>query len=33
MERRTLDVSGLPAWSLGHRTPIWWGVALLICIE
>lgn len=28
-----LDVSKLPASALDHRSPIWWGNLLLLCIE
>ena len=31
--RAVLDVSPLPAWALGSRTPMFWGVVLLMCIE
>jgi cytochrome c oxidase subunit III len=30
---RTIDVSGLPPHVMDHRSPIWWGNALLLCIE
>jgi cytochrome c oxidase subunit 3 len=29
----TIDVSGLPTFALGARTPIFWGVVLLMAIE
>src|SRR5205809_139495 len=28
-----LDLSHLPRNAFGHRTPIWWGNVLLVCIE
>src|SRR3954453_15174761 len=31
--RTYLDVSKLPSSALDHRSPIWWGNALLLCIE
>src|SRR3954451_14072377 len=30
---RTIDVSGLPPHVMDHRSPIWWGNLLLLCIE
>jgi cytochrome c oxidase subunit 3 len=33
IERRVLDVSGLPEIAFGHRDPLWWGCAGLIAIE
>jgi cytochrome c oxidase subunit 3 len=30
---KELDVHELPSWAPGSRDPMWWGVALLICIE
>jgi heme/copper-type cytochrome/quinol oxidase subunit 3 len=30
---KTIDVSELPAHTLDHRSPIWWGNALLLVIE
>src|SRR3982751_466549 len=32
-ERPVLDVSRLPSEAMDHRSPIWWGNALLLCIE
>jgi cytochrome c oxidase subunit 3 len=29
----TLDVSRLPTHAFGHRSPLWWGVLLLVAIE
>src|SRR5205823_5434031 len=29
----TIDVSGLPTFALGARTPMFWGVVLLMAIE
>src|SRR3954464_14427545 len=31
--RPAIDVSKLPSSALDHRSPIWWGNALLLCIE
>lgn len=31
--RRAIDVSKLPPSAMDHRSPIWWGNALLLCIE
>jgi cytochrome c oxidase subunit III len=31
--RSTIDVSGLPLSAIDHRSPIWWGNALLLAIE
>jgi cytochrome c oxidase subunit III len=31
--RSTIDVSGLPRSAIDHRSPIWWGNALLLAIE
>src|SRR5689334_4512874 len=31
--RAYLDVSKLPSSALDYRSPIWWGNALLLCIE
>jgi cytochrome c oxidase subunit 1/cytochrome c oxidase subunit I+III len=31
--RRVLDVSKLPASAMDYRSPVWWGNALLLCIE
>src|SRR6185503_7251218 len=31
--RAIIDVSGLPATVLDHRSPIWWGNTLLLVIE
>jgi heme/copper-type cytochrome/quinol oxidase subunit 3 len=31
--RRTLDVSGLPTFAFGHRSPMWWGTMGLMAIE
>src|SRR3954468_22438276 len=31
--RTYLDVSKLPSSAVDHRSPIWWGNALLLCIE
>src|SRR5581483_2269174 len=28
-----IDVSKLPSSAMDHRSPIWWGNALLLCIE
>lgn len=33
MTRPALDVSALPAHAFGHRTPLWWGVVLMLTIE
>jgi len=33
MTRPALDVSALPAHDFGHRTPLWWGVVLMLTIE
>lgn len=33
IERRVIDVSGLPDIAFGHRDPLWWGCAGLIAIE
>jgi cytochrome c oxidase subunit 3 len=30
---RTLDVSGLPTFAFGHRSPMWWGTMGLVAIE
>jgi cytochrome c oxidase subunit 3 len=30
---RTIDVSALPPHVMDHRSPIWWGNTLLLCIE
>src|SRR5437764_6129165 len=30
---RSIDVSELPPHVLDHRSPIWWGNVLLLCIE
>jgi cytochrome c oxidase subunit I+III len=30
---RSVDVSGLPSHAFGHRSPLWWGVLLLVAIE
>ena len=30
---RTLDVSGLPAFEISNRAPLWWGQLLLAVIE
>src|SRR5205085_2264486 len=30
---RTIDVSELPPHVMDHRSPIWWGNVLLLCIE
>jgi cytochrome c oxidase subunit I+III len=29
----TIDVSSLPSHAFGHRSPLWWGVVMLIVIE
>lgn len=31
--RPIIDVSKLPSSAIDHRSPIWWGNALLLCIE
>jgi heme/copper-type cytochrome/quinol oxidase subunit 3 len=31
--RPIIDVSKLPSSAMDHRSPIWWGNALLLCIE
>jgi cytochrome c oxidase subunit III len=33
LDRRTIDVSHLPATVFDHRSPLWWGNTLLLCIE
>ena len=32
-QRRALDVSTLPTFAFGHRSPMWWGVLGLFAIE
>ncbi len=32
-ERRRVTVRELPSYAFGPRDPMWWGVALLMCIE
>jgi len=32
-DRRAIDVSKLPSSAMDYRSPIWWGNALLLCIE
>src|SRR5437764_8063129 len=31
--RQFIDVSRLPASAMDYRSPVWWGNALLLCIE
>ena len=33
MTRPALDVARLPDYQFGHRTPLWWGVVLMLTIE
>ena len=33
MIRPALDVSALPTHAFGHRTPLWWGVVVMLTIE